>query len=637
MAGVTSDLSIGQPPDQDSGRSTDGASGAAASDLPGTGLPTPRGRVARGAGGRGGFVERGLTWMRPRGGRPPLRERLVPPMPVERWWVGWGAPLVVTAIAGFMRFWRLGQPNSIVFDETYYAKDAWTLWKYGYEHNWVDPSVANPALTAHPQQFKLGAGPELVVHPPLGKYMIGVGEHLFGMTPFGWRFTVALLGTLSVLMICRIARRMTRSTLLGCVAGLLLTFDGLEFVMSRISLLDLIEMFWILAAFGALVVDRDKVRQKLVDWRLTQPDGPLPEKQRGPRLGWRWWRLLAGFCLGCACATKWNGLFALCVFFVMMLLWDRGARRAVGLRKPTRALLRKDFWPGVLALPVLSVLVYFAAWSGWFATKGGYFRQWGKQNPPVGFSWIPSPLRHTLASWVPDALRSFGHYEYWVYNFNANLNTYHPYQSNPWSWLVMGRPVSYYFSSVPASCKTNCKDAAVLALGTPTLWWIGTACLVYLIWRWGFRRDWRAGAVLAGMGATWLPWLNYSARTIFEFYAVAIAPFMVLAVTLTIGVLLGNQGEWRTVSSQPGETRAVTGGTFGLAAVAGRVFHRRAAEPRLLYTDTVSPMRRMWGAVAAGVIVLSVIVAFIYFYPIYTAQPLTYNQWHARIWLSSWF
>jgi len=34
--------------------------------------------------------------------------------------------------------------------------------------------------------------------------MIPVGEWLFGLSPFGWRFVPALLGTLSVLMLCRI-------------------------------------------------------------------------------------------------------------------------------------------------------------------------------------------------------------------------------------------------------------------------------------------------------------------------------------------------------------------------------------------------------------------------------------------------
>ena len=122
---------------------------------------------------------------------------------------------------------------------------------------------ANGLLRTGSSTHILATGPEFVVHPPLGKETIAVGEWLFGLTPFGWRLMVAVLGSLAILMTARIARRMTRSTLLGCVAGLLLALDGLEFVMSRTALLDISVMFWVLAAFGCLVIDRDRSRARL--------------------------------------------------------------------------------------------------------------------------------------------------------------------------------------------------------------------------------------------------------------------------------------------------------------------------------------------------------------------------------------
>src|SRR6202034_181628 len=100
----------------------------------------------------------------------------------------------------------------------------------------------------------IGTQGEYVAHPPLGKIMIAVGEWAFGLTPVGWRFAVAVVGSLAVLMTARIARRMTRSTLLGCAAGLLLALDGLELVLSRTAILDIFVMFWVLAAFGLLVL-----------------------------------------------------------------------------------------------------------------------------------------------------------------------------------------------------------------------------------------------------------------------------------------------------------------------------------------------------------------------------------------------
>src|SRR5688500_3460973 len=62
------------------------------------------------------------------------RDRLVRPMPSDILW-GWVGPILIALFAGGLRFWRLGTPKSFVFAETYYAKDAFSLLKYGGEQN----------------------------------------------------------------------------------------------------------------------------------------------------------------------------------------------------------------------------------------------------------------------------------------------------------------------------------------------------------------------------------------------------------------------------------------------------------------------------------------------------------------------
>src|SRR5260221_6425827 len=140
--------------------------------------------------------------------------------------------------------------------------------------------------------------------------MIAVGEWLFGLTPFGWRFAVAVVGTLSILMVARITRRMTRSTLLGCLAGLLMALDGLEFVLSRTAILDILVMFWVLAAFGMLVLDRDASRARLAEYASNAEPGELAGG--GPKLGIRWRRALGRVLPGLAGAAQWHGI--LCLF-----------------------------------------------------------------------------------------------------------------------------------------------------------------------------------------------------------------------------------------------------------------------------------------------------------------------------------
>ncbi len=188
-----------------------------------------------------------------------LLARMVPAMPGSTLW-GWLGPLLVTAFGAFLRFNQLNVPDKVIFDETYYVPDALGILRYGVEHNYVS---ARNSMLVRGNTHIFSSGGEFVVHPPAGKLFIAVGEWTFGVNSFGWRFAAALIGSLAILLLARIARRMTRSTLLGCIAGLLMALDGLEFVMSRTALLDIFLMFWVLAAFGCLVVDRDVTRARL--------------------------------------------------------------------------------------------------------------------------------------------------------------------------------------------------------------------------------------------------------------------------------------------------------------------------------------------------------------------------------------
>jgi dolichyl-phosphate-mannose--protein O-mannosyl transferase len=158
-----------------------------------------------------------------------LRARLTPPFTDSALW-GWVGPLLVTGVAAYLRFNRLSIPGTKAFDEVYYAHDAQSLLMFG-----VETGKNGPPETFGPAEY--------VVHPPLGKWMISFGEWVAGYNSFGWRLSAAIVGTLSVLLVARIARRMTRSTLFGCAAGLLMCLDGLQYVQSRMAMLDIFLMF----------------------------------------------------------------------------------------------------------------------------------------------------------------------------------------------------------------------------------------------------------------------------------------------------------------------------------------------------------------------------------------------------------
>ena len=168
--------------------------------------------------------------------------------------VGWLAPISVTLLAFALRMYHLGTPKRFAFDETYYAKDAWSLLNNGYAQTYltdVDGNTKNKIdddiLAGHVNDVWTG-DPSMAVHPEVGKWLIALGEKAFGMDPFGWRIASAVVGALMVLVMCRLLRRMTGSTVLGCIGGLLLSFDGLQFVLSRLALLDIFLAFFILCA-----------------------------------------------------------------------------------------------------------------------------------------------------------------------------------------------------------------------------------------------------------------------------------------------------------------------------------------------------------------------------------------------------
>ncbi|GAA2422283.1 phospholipid carrier-dependent glycosyltransferase [Actinomadura vinacea] len=563
------------------------------------------------------------------GGRsepPSLRDWLAPPIPgnVVLSWLG---PLLVTIFAGFLRFDRLEMPKAVVFDETYYAKDALALLKFGWEHNTVKD--ADKLLIADPDANIWAAGPSFVAHPPAGKWMIAIGEWLFGATPFGWRFAAALCGTLSVLILCRVARRMTGSTLLGCMAGLLLALDGLQFVTSRAALLDIFVMFWILAGFACLVADRDRSRRRLaekIEAGITDAGGA---SGFGPFV-LHGWRIAAGVCLGLACATKWTGIFYVAVFGIMIVFWDYGARRAAGVRRPLPGALLLDAVPAFAQLVLVGAVTYLATWWGWIFRPGG----WGR-GEVAGFV-LARPF---------EALPNLWGYHAEMLEFHTGLDSEHPYQSWPWDWPVLRRPVAFFYSEPKGVCGAERCSREILGIGTPALWWGALLALVAVAALWLALRDWRAGAILLGFLGGWLTWFPsaFADRTMFLFYATPMLPFMVLAIVLVFGYLMGparreprprDPAQAGSPGSGPVAGHGTATGLHGLPL--GPLVVSPGGATAIFKENGQVSIRRVVGAAAAGAFVLLVLANFAYFYPILAAKIMPYDAWLDRIWFKKW-
>nr|WP_231366197.1 glycosyltransferase family 39 protein [Zhihengliuella flava] len=505
------------------------------------------------------------------------------------------APALITALAAWLRLTGLNTPHDLIFDETYYVKDAYTLLESGYERQWPAEGADEAFLAGRPAPLTESA---YVVHPPLGKWLIGLGMLAFGASDgLGWRVVPALAGTVSVLLVFLVARRLFRSLTLASIAALLTAIDGHHIVMSRTALLDIFVMLFVLAAFYALLIDRDDGRDRLAralaDRRHQRADALL----YGPWVLWRPWRLAAGVMLGGAVGVKWSALAFVAVFGLMTVLWDVGARRAAGIRYWGIAGLFKDGVPAFFTIIPAAAITYLATWTGWLVTAGGYHRTWAAEHPDR--AW---PL-------VPEALRSLAEYHRSAYDFHRGLGSDHSWESGPETWLFAGRPVLYHYETPTAAdgCTFETCSQVVTDLPNPLIWWSAALALFVVLFFWAGARDWRAGAILAGVAAGFVPWWFYPERTMFFFYTIAFHPFMMLALTFVLGWILGPR--------PPARARDDDVPQPGTAAVSER---RRA------------------GAAVVGVFMALAIAVSAFFWPIWTGQIISYDAWNLRVWLPTW-
>jgi dolichyl-phosphate-mannose--protein O-mannosyl transferase len=500
--------------------------------------------------------------------------------------VSWIVTIGLMVLAFAIRFPGLGFPNYIVFDETYYAKDAFTQMIFGYPTNWAQ-NANNQIASGITTGYETSA--EYAVHPMLGKWIIAIGIKLFGMNAFGWRFMSLIFGCLLVGITIRMARRLSRSTLVGAIAGFLLCVDGLSFVMSRIALLDVFEAFFTVAAVSCVIADRDWFRDRLASY-LDKKHLRNLNGQYGPLVLWRPWRLTAGIMFGLACGVKWNAMYVLAVMGIISVIMDFRARRAAGARNASWGSIYKEGLLAFVYLVLVAVVVYVATWSSYLYTTGGYLRDWGWQNPgSLSVKLFGAPLA------------SLWHYHVTMFDFHTGsymAHVTHPYAANPAGWWVIGRTIGIDavngISPGQAGCDAAPGDTClrvISGMGTPILWWLAAAAMIAGLLFWIFGRDWRFAIPVIAAGTTWIGWFPNDDRPLFFFYAIMMIPFSATVLAMCLGKILG-------------------------PAQATPDRHRRA--------------------LFVGVVIAIIVLNFAFIYPILTDTLLTRTQWSLRMWFRSW-
>ena len=513
------------------------------------------------------------------------------------------APVAIVAVAAVARLTALGHPHLLAFDETYYVKEGWSMWQLGYEGEWAEDGS---------ERFEAGdpsglsSDADYVVHPPLGKWIIGMAMAVFGMAdPFWWRLPSALAGIVTVALTYAIARGMLRSIAFASLAGLWMAIDGFAIVMSRTALLDGMLGMFVLAGAGALLLDR-----------RGSPARTVRAIAEGPRrlAGAMWsrpWIVIAGVLLGAACATKWSGGAYLALFGLWIVLMDALDRRRAGFRHPWLGTLLLQAPVSFLLLVGPALVVYVASYAGWF--EGG----WGSQVAleRVDLRW------GGLLAWVPLGLQSLWMYHEQQLGFHVGLAKDHVYQSPAVEWLWLGRPTAFEMSAGAGEVWW------ITALPNLVVWYGGIVAPAFLLFHLGRTLDRRAGFLLLAVAAGYAPWLAFPERTIFFFYAIVFLPFLVIGLAYALQLLVGPM---RAPLAHPVRGRTVADASAQLDADVAAVIPGVAPPASLAPNGDVERRAAGWAAILV-MLVASIAVA-VWFLPVAYGITVSDAAMQLRFW-----
>lgn len=253
--------------------------------------------------------------------------------------------------------------NSSYFDEIYHARTA-------YEH--IE-----------------GVYPYEVSHPPLGKLIIAGGIELFGMTPFGWRFSGTLIGVLMLPLLYVLLKKMFGGVSVPACGTAIFAFDFMHFTQTRIATIDSYAVFFILLMylFMYLYISGGRLR----------------------------YLALSGVAFGIGIACKWTCFYAGAGLAVIWLIYRIR-------RFELKAFLKNCLFCLVFFVLIPAVIYYLSYFP--------YGQAIGLHGPGMFFKREYFDL-------------VCGNQEF-MFTYHSGVHSEHPYASRWYQWLIDERPILYY-------------------------------------------------------------------------------------------------------------------------------------------------------------------------------------------------
>lgn len=367
--------------------------------------------------------------------------------------------------------------NSTYFDEIYHARTAYEYWQ--------DQS------------------PYETTHPPLGKWLIGIGIQLFGLSPWGWRIIGTLFGAAMIPAIYMFARALFTSRKYAIMAMMLLAVEFMHFTQTRIATIDVFAVFFIIVMFYFM--------QRYMSMNFYKQ-----------RLGLTLLQLFgSGLFFGIGVSSKWIVLYGGAGLAMMLglSLFSRykeyiAAKRQ--LKAKTDALINEQLYVSIVNTYMKK------AW----ITIGSCF---------VFFVIIPMIIY--AISYIPALSATEGGFTLGnlvqaqkdMFDYHSHLVGSHPFASTWWEWPFMKRPVWFYGEAGEAAGLGAGNVSSIVTIGNPIIWWSGVFALIAAMWISLKRKDSRIYVVWIAYLSQYVPWMLVSRET-FLYHYFAMTPFLILAI-----------------------------------------------------------------------------------------------------------
>lgn len=344
--------------------------------------------------------------------------------------------------------------------------------------------------------------PYEISHPPLGKLIIALGIRLFGLTPFGWRFSGTLFGVLMLPALYFFCRSMFEKRVAACCT-VIFAFDFMHFVQTRLATIDTYAVFFIILMywFMYLYVTQDK-------------DGG--EKRA------RTYLALSGVFFGLGAASKWTALYAgaglAVIWLAHWIIKLASSKKSADARRRVRNGFFRNCGFCTVFFVVIPALIYYLS----------YFRYGtaaGLRAPGMFFT-------KEYLDIVLDNQR-------FMFTYHVGIKATHPYASRWYQWVFDIKPILYFLHYG--------KDGIQQSFGAfvnPALCWGGIISVVILCAVAIIRRDRTAAFICAGYFAQLVPWM-FIDRLTFEYHYFPCTVFLVLALGYIFELIARSERRWR--------------------------------------------------------------------------------------------